>query len=466
VRRIPAAKFCVDERAALARVRVASGDGRSAGRGEGLPGTSRRSVGYTIELQPTASGRRDRNADGERGAPARAFSRPAVFARKPQIGTPTSTYAQPEPSDGEHAGIPVASPAVPATPGNARGVMSTGRAYRNYPVWRNSAQASFRHEAAGGQVRRKRSRCTGRRVDLDVRRHTKAIVTPYEVSFDTLALTDFRLKSHQIEWKTMRTLKFCLLAEVIIVGLWAQPTDRALTNAEIESMLSAGLPESTILLKIQIAAYRGLVALDASSGALGALKQKGAGERILNAVLWAEPFGAAWKQEQAAWRQKKEEERAVPDLPGPAGVYVRNSSGWVPVESVMLWAPLYSGSNWSHRAHEYSIPLDNAHSGIQITEARPSFYVREPTSGEAWQIIRLASSHDQRLLRAASSNDWLNTQQIVPVTPQEDVPLVHVAGNIFTLRPKAELAAGEYVLCTGVPGGPGLKLCYSFGIRH
>src|SRR6516165_1108303 len=111
----------------------------------------------------------------------------------------------------------------------------------------------------------------------------------------------------------MRTLTVALLAVGVTAGLWAQTPDEPLTNGEIESMLAAALPESTILLKIENAAYSGLVDVDTSAAALVALKQKGATEKELNAVLWAEPFGAARKR-------KEEEDRAVPDLPGRAGV--------------------------------------------------------------------------------------------------------------------------------------------------
>ena len=100
--------------------------------------------------------------------------------------------------------------------------------------------------------------------------------------------------------------------------LLAQTGNNRLTNAKIESMLMAGLPESTIQMKIEAAALRGLVDLDASSNALIALKQKNAAERVLNAVVWAEPFGAR--------RKRQQEERAVPGLPSSAGVYHKGPS--------------------------------------------------------------------------------------------------------------------------------------------
>src|SRR5215472_12803822 len=112
-------------------------------------------------------------------------------------------------------------------------------------------------------------------------------------------------------------LRTVLLAVAAIGAAISAPTaDRPLTNSEIASMLASGLPEGTILLKIEAAAYRGLVNLDASPSALIALKQKGASEQVLNAVMWAEPYGAPLKQQL-------EEDRAAPGLPNANGVYYR-----------------------------------------------------------------------------------------------------------------------------------------------
>src|SRR5579884_2368032 len=130
------------------------------------------------------------------------------------------------------------------------------------------------------------------------------------------------LQSNQKSEGAMRSLGTFVLFTTIAILSPAQTVDKPLTNSDIQSMLAAGLPESTILLRIETAAFRGLVDMDASPAALAALKQSGAGERVLNDVIWAEPFGAAWKQKQA-------EDRAVPDLPARAGVYYKSPSGWV-----------------------------------------------------------------------------------------------------------------------------------------
>lgn len=263
--------------------------------------------------------------------------------------------------------------------------------------------------------------------------------------------------------KTITIFRVPLLITAMTAGLWAQPAPgKPLTNADLQSMAAAGLPESTILLAIQTAAYRGQADLDASPAALTVLKVAGATERVLNAVLWAEPIGAAAKQAQ---QREQEEQRAVPDLPQLGGVYFKSSSGWVSLSDYMFWTPFYSGANWMHGGHTYSIPLENGHAGLQIAEARPAFYLRGPSSTEGWRLIRLTTHNDQRLLRMVSSREFGQGDRIAD-NQLRNLQMMHVAGNIFSLRPEAGLEAGEYVLCAPVPGGPGLNVCYSFAIRR
>jgi len=168
-------------------------------------------------------------------------------------------------------------------------------------------------------------------------------------------------------------------------------------------MLTAGVPESTILLKIEMAAARRLVDLDASSSALIGLKQKGATEQVLNAVLWAEPFGAGLKH-----RQK--EDRAVPGLPSADGPYFRGPSGWVTLRSFLLWPPLdFPRSVWSRSVHNFTVPLGSTRSELQIAEARPTFYIREPESMPEWSVVRLISRDNERLLRLVGGGGFFST---------------------------------------------------------
>jgi hypothetical protein len=240
---------------------------------------------------------------------------------------------------------------------------------------------------------------------------------------------------------------------VVAAAIFAQTADQPLTNSEIGSMLASGLPESTILLKIQTAAYYGLVNLDASSAALAALKQRGASEQILNAVMWAEPFGAALK-----WQQ--EEDRAAPGLPGSTGVYYRASSGWVLLPSSPVWPKFYS---YSIGNRAYEVPLGGSHADLQIARQKVGFYLQKPSSLN-WRIVRLSSRGDQRLLRFFSTGHFTSVDSFEAGRTHQ-VQITRVASDIFTVVPVAPLQSGEYALCSTVSGATEVYACHEFGIR-
>jgi hypothetical protein len=256
----------------------------------------------------------------------------------------------------------------------------------------------------------------------------------------------------------MRLLRILLLIAALEAGSWAQTPNKPLTNSDIESMLVAGLPEGTILTKIERAVNLGFVDLNASTAALIVLKASGAGEQVLNAVIWAEPFGAELKREQ-------QEDLAVPGLPGSAGVFYKAPSGWVTLGSFLLWPPLYSGWNaFSRRSHEHDVTLAASHADLQISEPQPTFYLRKPAS-DGWRVVRLESRDDRRLLRLVSGGDFFAKDKF-PASEAREVQIASVTGQVFTLQPVAPLESGEYLLCSEVPGGATLNVCYGFGVRH
>ncbi len=256
----------------------------------------------------------------------------------------------------------------------------------------------------------------------------------------------------------MRLLRVLPTVAAVAAGLWAQTADKPLTNSDIESMLAAGLPEGTILMKIQDAAFRGLVDLDASTTALIALKQKGATEQTLNAVMWAEPFGAGLKQ-------TREDQRLAPGLPRSGGVYYRAPAGYVMLRSFLLWPPFYSGWDlYSRRSRAYDVPLAGSHADLQVTEPQPAFYLREAAPGP-WRIIRVAPRDDRRLLPIVSGAGFAPMDQF-PAGETRDVQIMQMTRDIFTLRPAAPLESGEYVLCKPVPGGFSVNVCHAFGVTR
>jgi hypothetical protein len=255
----------------------------------------------------------------------------------------------------------------------------------------------------------------------------------------------------------MRLFRALLPVVAITAGLWGQTTDKPLTNSDIESMLAAGLPESTILMEIQAAAYRGLVDLDASSNALVTLKQKGASEPVLDAVVWAEPFGAALKQVQAE-----------NGLPRAGGLYYTSGSGWVRLKSFLLWPAAHSGYlGWSspfRRGHEFSVPLDGSPADIQIREPRPAFYLRDAPFQD-WQIVRVTFHENRRAIRVVSSGEFGARDQF-PASEVHKVQITRVFGDVFKFQPVAPLGSGEYALCSVASSGPNLNICYGFSVKR
>ena len=79
-----------------------------------------------------------------------------------------------------------------------------------------------------------------------------------------------------------RLLQLTLLALSLALPLAAQsPTDNPLTNADIVKMMKAGIPEAIIVREIQMSNP----GFNTSANALIDLKNHGASERILGAVL-------------------------------------------------------------------------------------------------------------------------------------------------------------------------------------
>jgi len=245
-----------------------------------------------------------------------------------------------------------------------------------------------------------------------------------------------------------------LAVAALAAAILAQTGDKPLTNNEIGSMLASGLPESTILLKIETAAYYGLVNLDASSAALAALKQRGASEQVLNAVMWAQPFGAPLK-----WQQ--EEDRAAPGLPNPSGVYYRASSGWVVLPSSPVWPKYYS---FSLGARGYDVPLGGSHANLQIGGQKVGFYLRKPSSLN-WRIVRLKSRGDERLLRMVSTGRFASVDAFEAERTHQ-VHIAQVTSDIFTVVPAEPLQPGEYALCTTVLGSASVYACHGFGVQR
>jgi hypothetical protein len=86
------------------------------------------------------------------------------------------------------------------------------------------------------------------------------------------------MRNKQFNWMILICMAF--LSTVVIAR-----QDKPLTNQDVIKMLKAGLPENTIVLAIQKSSNK----FDTSPDALIALKEAGATQKVLNAILQAQP---------------------------------------------------------------------------------------------------------------------------------------------------------------------------------
>jgi len=105
---------------------------------------------------------------------------------------------------------------------------------------------------------------------------------------------------------------------------------------------------------------------------------------------------------------------------------------------------------------------------ISIPDAMPNIAVQGFGPGTNWSLVRLHARDGVEVLHVPSRSPWgdgffsdepFSADDIVPVTQS-------AAGDTYTLRPTAPLAAGGYILC-GKPavdqGGWG-RVCYDFQV--
>ena len=154
-------------------------------------------------------------------------------------------------------------------------------------------------------------------------------------------------------------------------------------NNEIIRMLSSSVPESTVLAEIEVMAGRG-VSFDISPAAITELQRRGASEKLMNYIVWAQTT-------------------IVPgiDIPMARGVFYRSGTNETPLNSFMLWAefsprwstwPFYSPSG--KKAAQSASPAV-----VQVSDTTPTLVVQGFSGQENWQLVRIGRSSDHREMR-------------------------------------------------------------------
>lgn len=235
---------------------------------------------------------------------------------------------------------------------------------------------------------------------------------------------------------------------ILLLALAAPARDqgRPVTNADVASMVKAGLPESTIVRAIQLAIRHGQARFDISPGALIALKEQGATEAVLNAVLAAPPPPPP---------------SPVPGLPEQSGLYYKAGEQWVALEYVLLWPPFYVRE---FNDRDYDISLPGASARVQLAERRPVLYARGIDTAEPWILVQAVLKKERRELRIRSGGIFTQSFRFRDADARP-LEVRELGADVVSITPAAPLEPGEYALCAAVPGGRGLLVCYTFGIK-
>jgi hypothetical protein len=256
-------------------------------------------------------------------------------------------------------------------------------------------------------------------------------------------------------------LRANVLLLLVCAALPGQVTEKPLNNTDVANMISAGLPEGTVILAIERAVERGNTTFDVSPGGLIQLKNAGATEGVLNTILTAPNI------------PPYEPSTSVPGLPVGRGLYYQAGASWNALDSVVIWPRIdyRFKTNWktlgatdnAREIRHYVVPGRQAE--VRVTGARPSFLLRGEHPERGWMVMRLAAGADRREA-IASIPDALSHTPTVTFDTGEPVKLVPTAtaGDVVTLRPAADLAPGEYLVYKLVPGQSWLIEGYTFEV--
>jgi hypothetical protein len=236
------------------------------------------------------------------------------------------------------------------------------------------------------------------------------------------------------------------------VSLTAQePPPLPSGNSEIIKMLSAGVPESTILSEVELLADRGS-SFDVSPSAIVELQRRGASEKLMNEVIWAQAT-------------------IVPavDIPVPRGVFYRSGAIATPLNSFLLWPEV--STRWStwpfYGPADKHVALSASPGVVQVSDSTPTLVVQGFSGDENWQLVHINRGSDYRQVHLKThgmfSKDFFS-DSVFDRSDLRPVAFAPAGAKSFTVRPTAALEAGDYALCGGLPEGGWMRACYEFHI--
>lgn len=244
----------------------------------------------------------------------------------------------------------------------------------------------------------------------------------------------------------MVPLLFALLAATLGFQTTAQPAN---ANPAIVRMLQSGVPESAVISTIIGQARDGTAVFDISPEALIQLKQAGASEGVLDAMIVAQ-------------------REIIPGrgIPAERGVFFESSAGRASLRPLLLWAPivLRTVAFPIDRRHRAELTLDESTPALLINNSSPTLIVEGFSPGADWRLIRMDGRTVRLRRKSAFSSDFMSNAVFEDRDTVRATITPEASGDRFTVRPAAVLAAGVYTLCGQLQEGGWMRICYPFEV--
>jgi len=232
---------------------------------------------------------------------------------------------------------------------------------------------------------------------------------------------------------------------MLATSVAGQQNQKKLTNQDVIDMVSIGLSDDLVIQKINSSEQTDF---DTSVTALKVLKAAKVSDGVIGAMI--HPHAAN------PTRSGSDPSQGPAGLPQELGVYYSSVDGYKLVRSVSAAKTQYDNDvSWvTGRGASFQIfTYRDAHAEIRTSESRPTFYARiseSPLGIGDFEIFEFKQKKDGRVVEWSATNPEKKKGVLRATTIR--VNTIRIAEGIYKLTPDSELAAGEYLLCTGFPG--------------
>jgi len=145
----------------------------------------------------------------------------------------------------------------------------------------------------------------------------------------------------------------------------------------------------------------------------------------------------------------------VPGIPAPAGIYYRQADGkWIKLEPPLMADMKTKGMGLFIETAGLSglgmtAVYRGAHAPVQISDPRPTFYIRGTGSEKDTMIVQLTQKKDSRTLRTSTSSATVDNKGGFSRGEIRKVTCTVYSDGSFSVQPEEDLKSGEYLLVFG-----------------